>query len=98
MHEGTQRQAVVPARAAKVGNQLKSMGGRRGNKPEVGDVDISVADGLVLAPLQQCVALRAPVLHQRVQWILPFTCWIENRNKTEEKSKKNPVGNSLMSP
>lgn len=39
-------------------------------RTEVGDVDVPVADRLVLAPLQQRVALAAAVLHQRVQRIL----------------------------
>ena len=37
---------------------------------EVGDVDLRVADGLVLAPLEQGVALRAAPLGQHRQGVL----------------------------
>lgn len=45
-------------------------------RTEVGDVDVPVADRLVLAPLQQGVPFAAAVLHQRVQRILALAgCW-----------------------
>jgi len=43
---------------------------------EVGDVNVAIAHCLVLAPLQQGVALGASILGQHVQRILAFPCKI----------------------